>query len=280
MKYKGLRLRKWKDRAFFVLLMLATALALFPLLQILVEATIRGVPGFKVSFFTQLPAPVGIVGGMGNAIVGSLLIVGLATAIATPIGVCTGIYLSEYAPVRYARVLRFLTDIWFGVPTILVGLLVYGTVVLSMKGFSAWAGAISLAFIMVPTLIRTTERMLALIPAIVREGALALGASPTQTVFLFVLPAATRGLITGVVLAVARALGETAPLLFTAFGNNFWQSGLSSPIAALPLQIFLYATSPYPVWQAQAWTGALTLLSIVVVLHAFAHFLTRGEGLS
>lgn len=277
MKDRRLTLRRVKDRLFFGLLVMATLLALLPLVDVLGLTLIRGWRGLAVGFFTQLPAPVGLIGGMGNAIVGTLIMVGLAAVIAIPIGVSGGIYVAEYAQTRYAVVLRFVTDVLSGVPSILVGLLVYGIVVVAMGNFSAWAGTIALAFIMIPTITRVTEQMLTLVPVSVREGALALGASRLQTVLLFVLPASARGLMTGVVLAIARAMGETAPLIFTAFGNNFWQTGLGAPIAALPLQIFVYATSPYPVWQAQAWTGALTLVLMVIVLHALAHVLARDS---
>lgn len=265
MKESRLQMRRAWDKLFFWLLVAAAVLALLPLALLVGFTLVRGWPGVSVSFFTRLPAPVGVVSGMGNAIVGSLLLVGLATLLAIPVGIFSGVYLAEYAPSRYASVLRFFTDVLSGVPSILVGLAVYGTVVVAMGGFSAWAGIVALSWIMIPTLSRVTEQMLLLVPVTVREGALALGGSRTQTVFLFVLPAAARGLITGVVLGIARALGETAPLLFSALGSNFWQNGLASPIAALPLQIFVYATSPYPVWQAEAWTGALTLLVIVEI---------------
>lgn len=273
----NLTVRQIKNYTFFVFLILMSMIALLPLFTVLWYVIINGLPNLNLDFLTKLPAPVGIAGGMANAIVGSLILVGVATIVAVPIGVGSGIYVAEYAGTRFASVIRFISDVLSGVPSIVAGLLIYGLVVVAMGNFSALAGGLSLAVLMLPTLTRTTEQMLVLVPVSLREGALALGATRMQTIMHVVLPAATRGLTTGIMLAIARVMGETAPLLFTAFGNSYWQNGLTTPIAALPLQIFVYATSPYPSWQAQAWTGALTLLGIILLINVTARLIARAS---
>jgi len=274
---RRLHLRRRKEQAFLSGLIMMTVIALFPFFHILALVFIKGLPQLSLRFLTRLPAPAGMVGGMGNAVLGTLTMVGLASAISLPLGIGTGVYMALYATTRYAAVLRFVADVLSGVPTILLGLLVYGLMVVTMGSFSGLAGAVALSWIMFPSVARSSEQMVLLVPVSLREAALALGATRMQTVLYFVLPTAARGLTTAALLAVARVMGETAPLLFTAFGNAFWQNGLSAPMAALPLQIFIYATSPYPLWQAQAWTGALTLLLLIVVIHAVARWLTRAR---
>src|SRR6185369_5817330 len=229
------------------------------------------------SFFTHLPKPVGEPGGgMANALVGTFELLGLASLMGVPIGVLGGVYLSEYGGRKLNWWLRFLADILNGVPSIIWGIVVYALVVVPMKGFSAWAGATVLGLMMIPLVMRTTEEVLALVPNSYREAALALGITQWRTIVQIVMRTALRGIITGVLLALARMAGETAPLLFTAFGNRFWAHRLSDPIAALPLQIFNYAISPYDDWHRQAWAGALVLLLLVTSINVAVRFLTRS----
>src|SRR5438105_91027 len=221
----------------------------------------KGASSVNRSFFTELPKPVGVVGGgMANAIVGSGELLALAAAIGVPIGVFGGVYLAEYGSTRGNSMLRFVADVLNGVPSITWGVVVYGLVVLPFKGFSAYAGGLALGLMMVPLIMRTTEEVLLLVPNGYREAALALGISRWKTVTYVVMKTASKGIITGILLALARVAGETAPLLFTAFGNRFWNHSLHEPIAALPLQIFTYAISPYDDWHRQAWAGALVLV--------------------
>lgn len=269
-------LRKWKSMIISVLLGLAALLAAMPLFAILWYVIKRGLPGINATFFTSIPTPVGVPGGgMGNAIIGTIILVLLASVLSIPVGIGAGIYLSEFGKGRFAAAVRFISDVLSGVPSIVVGILVYALVVLAMGGFSAIAGGVALAIIMIPTLTRTTEQMMRLVPNSLREASLALGATPSQTIFKVIVPTASRGIMTGVMLSVARVMGESAPLLFTAFGSSFWSFRLDQPIAALPLQIFVYAISPYEDWQNQAWAGAFTLLAIVMIITIIARILTR-----
>ncbi len=239
---------------------------------------IKGVSALNWDFFTQLPKPVGEAGGgMANAIVGSFILLGLACSFSLPLGILAGIYLSEFGRNQLGTTVRFAADLLTGLPSIVVGIFIYTLIVLPMKGFSAIAGGIALGIIMVPVITRTTEEMMKIIPLTIREAALALGIREWRTILSVVLPAALPGIITGIMLAIARAAGETAPLLFTALGNRFWHSGLDQPIAALPLQIFTYAISPYEDWHAQAWAGALVLIILVLGLSIATRFLTRGR---
>lgn len=269
-------IRKWKSMIISVLLGLAALLAAMPLFAILWYVIKRGLPGINATFFTSIPTPVGVPGGgMGNAIIGTIILVLLASVLSIPVGIGAGIYLSEFGKGRFAAAVRFISDVLSGVPSIVVGILVYALVVLAMGGFSAIAGGVALAIIMIPTLTRTTEQMMRLVPNSLREASLALGATPSQTIFKVIVPTASRGIMTGVMLSVARVMGESAPLLFTAFGSSFWSFRLDQPIAALPLQIFVYAISPYEDWQNQAWAGAFTLLAIVMIITIIARILTR-----
>lgn len=212
---------------------------------------------------------------MANGILGTFTLIGIASAIGVPVGLMAGIFLSEYGRNRFGKLVSFLTDIMLGVPSIVVGIVVYALVVLAMGGFSAYAGGVALAFIMIPAVTRTTEEMLKLVPNHIREAGLALGIPKWRVIMLIILPTALRGIITGIMLAVARVSGETAPLLFTAFGNMYWNQSLSEPIASMPVLVFNYAISPYKEWQAQAWAGALTLILIVLVLNVSARLVTR-----
>lgn len=256
-------------------------LVILPLALVFLYLLINGAGSVNWDFFTKLPAPVGAVGGgMVNAIVGSLQLLALAGAIGIPVGVLGGVYLAEYGSARINSFLRFLADVLNGVPSITWGVVVYGLVVLRFKGFSAYAGGLALALIMIPLILRTTEEVILLVPNGYREAALALGVSRWKTIVRIVMKTASKGIITGILLALARIGGETAPLLFTAFGNRFWNHDLSQPIAALPLQVFTYAISPYDDWHRQAWAGALVLVSGVFCVNILVRILTRGRGAS
>jgi phosphate transport system permease protein len=238
----------------------------------------QGVVALNVGFFTQLPKPVGEPGGgMANAIVGTLILVGLASCLGLPLGILGGLYLAESRDRRLPWIARFLADVLNGVPSIVIGIFAYGIAVLPFRRFSALAGGFALAIIMLPIVIRTSEELVRLVPASMREAALALGIPEWKVLLRIVLPTARAGIITGVMVAVARVAGETAPLLFTAFGNRFWHQGLDQPIAALPLQIFAYAISPYDDWHRQAWAGALVLIGMVFVVSLAARVATRGR---
>jgi len=239
----------------------------------------KGASSVNWSFFTELPKPVGVVGGgMANAIVGSGELLALAALIGVPVGVFGGVYLAEYGSARGNAMLRFVADVLNGVPSILWGVVVYGLVVLRFKSFSAYAGGLALGLLMIPLIMRTTEEVLLLVPNGYREAALALGISRWKTIFHIVMRTASKGIVTGILLALARVAGETAPLLFTAFGNRFWNHSLREPIAALPLQIFTYAISPYDDWHRQAWAGALVLVLMIFVINLLVRFLTRGRA--
>lgn len=253
---------------------LAAVLVLLPLASILTYVVQRGASGISWTFFTALPKPVGETGGgMGNAVVGSLALVGLACVLGLPVGVAAGIYLAEVGRGRLAAAVRFTADVLSGVPSITVGVFVYTFVVVSMRRFSALAGGIALAIVMIPTVTRTTEELLTLVPSHLREAALGLGVPAWRTTLFVALRTAAPGIATGVMLAVARVAGETAPLLFTAMSSRYWSIGLDRPIASLPVQILTYATSPYKDWQDQAWTGALVLVTLVLVLNLVARAL-------
>jgi len=238
----------------------------------------QGVMALNVGFFTQLPKPVGEVGGgMANAIVGTLILVSLAACLGLPLGILGGLYLAESRDRRLPWIARFLADVLNGVPSIVIGIFAYGVAVLPFRRFSALAGGFALAIIMLPIVIRTSEELVRLVPSSMREAALALGIPEWKVLLRIVLPTARAGIITGVMVAVARVAGETAPLLFTAFGNRFWHQGLDQPIAALPLQIFAYAISPYDDWHRQAWAGALVLIGMVFVVSLAARVATSGR---
>ncbi len=218
------------------------------------------------NFFTKLPAPVGETGGgMANAIVGSVKLLFLAAAMGLPVGLLAGVYLAEFGGKSYSFVIRYTTDLLNGVPSIVIGIFAYSLAVLPVKHFSTFAGGVALAFMIIPITVRSTEEFLRAVPGSLREGAMALGANKWRTIATVVLPAAKGGIITGVLLALARVAGETAPLLFTALGNEFWSPGWNQPTASLPLVIYTYAISPYDDWHRQAWAGGLVLLSLVLV---------------
>jgi len=251
-------------------------LALIPLALILFFVISQGIQALNLQFFTNMPKPVGDTGGgMANAIVGTLLLTGLGSLFAVPVGILAGVYMSEYAGSRFASAIRFAADTLNGVPSIVIGVFVYGIAVLPFKQFSAFAGGLALGIMMIPIIARTTEELLLLVPGTMREGALALGATHARAVFSVVLPAAAPGIVTGVVLSLARIAGETAPLLFTSFNNRFFTTDLRQPISSLTVQVFTYAISPYEDWHRQAWAGALVLVAIVLSCSLLARFATR-----
>lgn len=258
------------------LLVLATALALLPLLSVFSYVVSHGWPALDRGFFTQLPKPVGEVGGgMANALAGTGILVGLACAVGIPWGLGVAIYLSEYGRGRFATLLRFVTDMFSSVPSIIIGLFVYSLVVVPMKRFSAVAGGIALGILMIPTVARSAEELLKMVPTHLREAGLALGLPRWKVIIMIVLRGSLGGIITGVMLAVGRVAGETAPLLFTAFGNRLWHQGLDQPIASLPVQIYTYAISPYDDWHRQAWAGALVLVVVVLVTNVVTRLVIR-----
>ena len=252
-------------------------LVVTPLVLVFYYLVKNGIGAVDWNFFTQLPKPVGEPGtGMGNAIAGTFILLGIAACIGVPIGVLGGVYLSEYGS-KLNWWIRFTADVVNGVPSITWGMVVYAMIVVPMKGFSAWAGGLVLGLMMIPLVMRTTEEVLQLVPGGYREAALALGISKWRTSVQIVIRTALKGIVTGVLLAMARVAGETAPLLFTAFGNQYWTHNLNDPIAALPLQIFSYAISPYDDWHRQAWAGALMLLVLVLFINVGVRFLTRDR---
>jgi phosphate transport system permease protein len=272
------RWRKFKNALMQVITCACALLVVVPLALIFFHVLKSGIGSLNWAFFTQLPKPVGEVGGgMANAIVGTFELLGLAALLGVPVGVLGGVFLFEYGGTHLNWWIRFAADVLNGVPSIIWGMVVYGLVVLPMHGFSAAAGGIVLGMMMIPLIMRTTEEVLALVPNGYREAALALGIARWRTIVQIVVRTALRGIITGVLLAGARVAGETAPLLFTAFGNRFWNHRLSEPVAALPLQIFNYAISPYEDWHRQAWAGALVLLLLVAMVNVGVRFLTRDR---
>lgn len=258
--------RRAKNRAVTFAAIGAVVLVLLPLGAIFTYLVYKGIGSVNWAFLTQTPKPVGEAGGgMANAIAGTALILLIASAIGVPIGIGAGIYLAEYGGRKVGNLVRFTADVLNGVPSIVVGIVAYGLVVLSQGHFSALAGGVALAIMMIPTVTRATEEMLLLVPNTVREAAYGLGVSRWRTTLSITLRTATSGVITGVMLAFARVAGETAPLLFTAFGNQYWNWHLNQPTAALSLQIFTYAISPFDEWHRQAWAGALILIILIVV---------------
>ena len=256
---------------------MCTILAVGVLAIILWYIARRGVTSLTLAFLTQSPKPVGEGGGIGNAIVGSAVLLALACVAGIPLGIATGVYLSEVGRGWFSSVVRFFVDTLTGIPSIVTGVFVYAVIVLRAKHFSAYAGGIALAMIMIPIVARTTEEMIRLVPHSLREGALALGAPQWRVTLGIVIPAAASGIATGAMLAIARISGETAPLLFTAFGSRFFPSGLDEPIASLTVQIYNYAISPYDEWHAQAWAATLVLMTLILVINITVRFFTRKK---
>src|SRR4051794_29879400 len=267
------RWRKFKSALVSGLTLCSAVLVIAPLGLVFFHVLMSGIGAVNLEFFTNLPKSVGVPGGgMANAIVGTLELLALASIIGIPVGVLGGIFLAEYGTARVNAGLRFIADVLNGVPSIIWGVVVYGLIVLRFKSFSAYAGGLALGLMMIPLITRTTEEVLLLVPNGYREAALALGISRWKTIVHIVIKTASKGIITGILLALARVAGETAPLLFTAFGNRFWNQSLHEPIAALPLQIFTYAISPYDDWHRQAWAGALTLVILIVGTSTLVRF--------
>jgi phosphate transport system permease protein len=261
------------------LAILSTVVVITPLLLILGYLLYKGASSLNFAFFTQIPKPVGEDGGgMANSIVGSGVVLALASSMGIPIGIAAGVYLAEFGRGKaLATAVRFTADVLNGVPSIVMGIAIYSLIVMQQKHFSAFAGGVALAIMMVPTITRTTEEMLATVPHAIREAALGLGVPKWRTVLSVSLRTASPGIITGCMLAFARVAGETAPLLFTAFGNQYWSLNLMQPIAALPLQIYIYATGPYDEWHRLAWAGALVLIVLIMVSVSLVRiFANRG----
>ena len=273
------RQRLLRHRVGITLSILSMAFGISFLLWILAVLLINGMSAIDVAMFAQdTPAPVSDGGGLRNAIVGSLLMVGCATLVSTPIGILAGIYLAEYGmESKFAQATRFVTDIMLSAPSIVIGLFVYAIYVANVKHFSGWAGSIAIALIAIPVVVRTTDNMLQLVPASLREAAFALGAPRWKVATMVRLRAVKAGVVTGVLLAVARLAGETAPLLFTALNNQFFNADMNAPMANLPVVIFQFAMSPYDNWRELAWGGALLITASVLALNIFSRTLVRGN---
>ncbi|HTX54048.1 MAG TPA: phosphate ABC transporter permease PstA [Candidatus Baltobacteraceae bacterium] len=262
-----------------VVMLLCALAVIAPLFLVLYYLIREGATALDWSFFTQLPKPTGEVGGgMANAIVGTLVLLAMASLIGVPVGVMGGVYLAEYGSDRANYWIRFAADVLNGVPSIVWGMVVYALLVVPFKTFSAYAGGVALGLMMIPLIMRTTEEVLVLVPQGYREAALALGIARWRIIVVIVIKTALKGIITGVLVALARVAGETAPLLFTALGNNFWARSLGEPIAAMPLQIFSYAISPYDDWHRQAWAGALVLMALILAINISVRVLSRGRN--
>jgi len=276
------RRRKAVDRTMRLICLLMALCIMIPLFSLMIYVTVRGLKRFDLDFFIHLPAPVGEPGGgMANAIVGTITMILIASCFSLPISILGGVYLAEAGKTRFASLVRFTADVLSGVPSIVVGIFVYQVLVKPMHQFSALAGGLALAILMIPLVTRTTEELIKLVPRNMMEGSLALGAPRWKTTLFVVLQAARAGIATGVLLAVARVAGETAPLLFTSLNNQFWPSQISEPTASLTVQVFTFAISPFQDWQDQAWTGALVLLILVVGVSLLSRLtLKGGRGLA
>lgn len=269
-------LRRLKSNAMVALMAAAVAIAVLPLVLILGSLVLRGAQSLSWEFFVNRPAPVGETGGgVAHAILGTLMIVGVASLVAVPVGIAAGIYASEYRASWMAKLTRFVADVLNGTPSIVVGILAWTWIVAVQGHFSAAAGSFALGLIMVPMVMRTTEELISLVPNELREAALALGYPRWRTTLVVVLRTALPGIVTGALLAVARVSGETAPLLFTALGSEYFSFDLDRPMAALPLVVFKYATGPYPAWHQLAWTASLVLIMVVLALGLLARVVTR-----
>lgn len=272
------RRRRATSTVMVTLTYVAAVLATLPLVFILIHLVRAGAASIGPAFFTQMPKPVGEAGGgMANAIVGTLILISIAASVGLPVGIGAGLYLAEHRTMRLANTVRFLSDVLNGLPSIVMGIFAWQFLVRPIGHFSALAGGIALGAMMIPLVTRTTEEMIRIVPNSLREAALALGYQRWRTSLAIILRTALPGIVTGALVAVARVAGETAPLLFTAFGNQFWSTAIQHPIAALPLQIFTYAISPYDEWHALAWAGALVLIGIVLVISIAARFATRSR---
>lgn len=263
--------RKIKDQLFMLIIALSAAFVIAPLFLILKYVIQEGAGALSLSFFTEIPRPVGEVGGgMKHAILGTMYIVLLGALMAIPVGVTCGVYLSEFKKSKLAKALKMTVDLMSGIPSIVIGIFAYLMVVVPFKGFSALAGGAALSLIMLPTIIKTSEEILKLVPNHIREAGLALGLPRWKVILFIILKGSVSNLLTGIILAISRAAGETAPLLFTAFGNMYLSYDLNKPMASLPVQIYTYAISPFKDWQRQAWAGAFVLMVLILTLNIFA----------
>lgn len=274
---KGDRQRRFMSAGMTTFTAACTLFAVTILLGILSYIAWQGIGSLNLRFLVDSPRPVGEGGGIGNAILGSLVLLMLSSALGMPLGIAVGVYLSEFGRGSFASLVRFVVDTLTGIPSIVTGVFVYAIIVLPLKHFSALAGGVALAFIMIPIVARTTEEMIKLVPHSLREGALALGAPQWRVTLGVVIPAAASGIATGAMLAVARVSGETAPLLFTAFGSRFFNYYLDQPIASLTVQIYNYAISPYDEWHAQAWAATLVLMTLILSINIIVRFFTRKK---
>lgn len=270
--------RKLKSGVMTALMLLATLAVLVPLAFVFVHIVKMGFSSLSLDFFTQIPKPPGESGGgMANGMLGSAIMIFFSATLGIPVGIFGAIYLAEYGGSRISTMIRFCADLLSGIPSIITGMVAYGLLVVPFKGFSALAGAFALALIMVPIVLRTTEEQLKLVPTSLREASLALGVPLWRTTLKVTLRSAMTGVMTGILLSIARIAGETAPLLFTALGNQFWSSKLTEPVAAMPLQIFSFAISPYEDWHRLAWAGALVLVSVMFTLSLTARWFGRSK---
>lgn len=281
MSAAGLSFRDRRRRATSTMMLAATGVAAFltvvPLLLIFWHLLSSGMQAIDLDFFTELPAPVGEAGGgVGNSVLGTFILVATAAALGLPVAIGAGLYLAEAQGSRFADAVRFVTDVMNGIPSIVTGIFVWASVVVTMGHFSALAGGIALAIMLLPMVTRTTEEMVRLVPRELREGGLALGFTRWRTTLGVVLPAARSGILTGVLVSLARIAGETAPLLFTALGSPFWEASLFREMDALPLRIFVYAISPYDEWHRLAWAASLLLIALVLAVSLAARFLIRS----
>jgi phosphate transport system permease protein len=270
--------RKGKSAGMTLLMALFTMAVLIPLVLIFIHIIKMGFSSINLDFFTQIPKPTGETGGgMANGLAGSAILIILASLLGIPVGIFGAIYLTEYGGGRFSDTIRFCADVLSGIPSIITGMVAYTLLVVPLKGFSALAGAFALSLIMIPIVLRTTEEQLKLVPGTLREASLALGIPLWRTTLKVTLRSALTGVITGILLSIARVAGETAPLLFTALGNQFWSRKLTEPIAAMPLQIFSFAISPYEDWHRLAWAGALVLVTIMFGLSLAARYFGRSR---
>ncbi len=270
--------RRLSSGVMIVLTFLAAAVAVVPLVVILAYLIKEGAGALSLDFFTHMPRPAGEPGGgMANAIAGTLILVGVASVIGLPVGIGAGLYLAEHKGTKLAELVRFLADVLNGLPSIVMGIFAWEFLVRPLGHFSALAGGAAIGAMMIPLVTRTTEEMVRTVPQSLREAALALGYPHWRTSLQIVLRTALGGIVTGVLVAIARVAGETAPLLFTVIGNQFWSTDLTQPIAALPLQIYTYATGPYADWHAQAWAGSLVLIALVLIISVIARVMTRAR---
>jgi phosphate transport system permease protein len=265
--------RKIKNQLFFLVILLSAVAVLTPLFMVLKYVTVEGWSSLNLSFFTELPKPVGEVGGgMMHAIIGTIYIVLLGALIAVPIGVTCGVYLSEFGKSKLSKTLKLTIDLMSGIPSIVIGIFAYLMVVVPLKSFSALAGGVALSIIMLPIIVKTSEEILKLVPVHIREAGLALGLPRWKVILFIVLKGSISSLLTGIILAISRAAGETAPLLFTAFGNMYLSYEIHKPMATLPVQIYTYAISPFKDWQRQAWAGAFVLMVLILTMNLFARY--------